>query len=136
MKRVYLDSNVLISSMREEMDCQLRPLYLEADNFLSKAATANIRIIVSELFLDEVKDYLKISKKDIYQYFTLKGTKTETVETNTDFARIMESKGIHFPDSVHASTAIASNCECIITFNKKDFKPAKKWIQILLPEEF
>lgn len=52
--KIYLDTNVFISLINEELDKNLRPLYLEAEEFFSYVSTKKIIIVLSALFFEEV----------------------------------------------------------------------------------
>lgn len=137
MKQVYLDSNVFISLLKEEINGQLRPLFIDAEKFFKSAKLGNYIVILSELFFKEVKQACSVDKEKALEYFKNLGVKTSIIFIDYK-TLIKESKriGIHYPDNLHAAIAIKSKCDCIVTFNIKDFGPVESKIQVFDPADF
>ncbi len=131
--RIYLDSNVLISHLREEIGWGFRPLFLEAEAFFDEARKKHLTLIISILFLEEVeaKTFLTvneiISRLDEMQLIHERWGKN-----SMPFEKHIKA-GIHYKDAVHIANAIDSRCDAIATFNLKDFEPASNEIRILNP---
>jgi predicted nucleic acid-binding protein len=134
--KYYLDSNVFIPYFNKELGKGHKPLYQETLEFLEKARKKKIKLVLSDLFYKEVCKICYLSKQEILE--ELQKLHIEIIETkiNKEHVKTLLEKEIHLGDAVHASTAIYENCNAIITFNKKDFLPAKNLIQILEPNEF
>ncbi len=130
--KLYLDSNVFISLIKEELDKNLRPLYLEAEEFFSYVSTKQIILVLSELFFEEVYKISNFKKERVIQYFKKIDVPVLIIEKNQMGGEV---KGIHYPDSKHAATAIKFGCKYIITFNTKDFENLRE-IDSITPNEF
>jgi len=48
---------------------------------------------------------------------------------------IEKQTGLHFFDSVHVAIALENQADLIVTWNKKDFEKAHKFIQCVSPKE-
>ncbi|MFH1256869.1 MAG: type II toxin-antitoxin system VapC family toxin [Candidatus Diapherotrites archaeon] len=138
-KRVYLDSNVLISALRDEMDRQFRFLSAEAQLFFSRVRKNRDTVVLSSLFYFEVKKCIKISREEANEYFQSIGVTFEeaafTEEHSLEEKRIALS-GVHRPDSIHAAIAIKAGCDCIVSFNAKDFEKINRSINVIEPKDF
>ncbi len=131
--RIYLDTNVFISLFKEEIGKNLRAFYLESEEFFSYVASTKTTLVLSELFFQETNKICLFNKERIIKYFKQLEIPLIIIEKEQLGLPV---KGIHYPDSIHAGTAIKHNCKAIITFNKKDFESIQNKIQILSPEEF
>jgi len=138
-KLIYLDSNVLISFLRDEIDGSFRLLSLEAKQFFDYAGREKCKLILSDLFYKEIKDVIKLDVQSIKQFFSSIKINFEEIESvNQDFleSKKLENLGVHYPDSFHAAIAIRAECDCIVTFNIRDFKTLSKKIDIIEPKNF
>jgi predicted nucleic acid-binding protein len=132
---IYLDTNVFISLFQEEIGFKFRGLNIEARDFFERAAKRGDTICISSLFLDEVKKITFMDKKSIFEELEKKELLFKLVkDPNYDEILFFKRLGIHSPDCIHASIA-HKNCECIVTFNTKDFVPAKKFISVFSPAD-
>lgn len=138
--RLYLDSNVLISLIRSEITRGFNLFYHETEKFFELCRKNKLTLVISELFLKEVK--LKLSFKnydEILEYFdSIFKIKYECVMFSADIkerGRKFESLGVHFPDSLHAAFALNANCKYLVTWNKKDFTPVENLITVISPDE-
>lgn len=136
--RLYLDSNVLISYVRDEMDHAFNLQYKDCEEFFSLCRTAKLELVISELFLQEVKKIVSLEKKDIEELFDLLGIQIVLFgETDKRKAiQISKETGIHEGDATHIVNAVESDSYCIITWNKKDFGKASRIISCYTPNEF
>ena len=135
--RIYLDSNVIISLLKEELGRRFRLLYLESESFLRQANKSKFTLVLSNLFFEEVTNILKVDKKSIMDYlsgFSL--SIEEFYPKNNPRIKLFHDLGINYPDSLHLALALESNCDCIVTFNKKDFDLAGHIIAIREPTDF
>lgn len=137
MKRIYLDTNVFISAIKEEIGAKTRGLYIEAEKFFSKVRKENHSIVLSEWFFQEAKKFSHLNKEEIMQFFGKKEIKLEiTKDATIESIEKAKKDGIHFLDAIHAATAIEQKCDCIVTFNVKDFEKAKDKINVFEPLDF
>ncbi|MFH1663303.1 MAG: PIN domain-containing protein [archaeon] len=138
-QRIYLDSNVLISLLRDEIDKSFRLLSAEAQQFFDYARKHGGILVLSDLFYKEIKDIIKLDKKSVNQFFfSVKVFFEETEFAEQDFreSKKLESFGVHYPDSLHAAIAIRTKCNSIATFNSKDFKGLREKIKVVEPRDF
>jgi len=137
--RLYVDSNVLISLIKNELNGGFRPLYHYSENFFCLCRERNIIVVISGLFLKEVKSKLSLTEKEILDYlesiccikYELAFPTAKIAEENKELKAI----GVHYPDSLHAAYALETNCEYLVTWNKKDFEPLENLIRVISPDE-
>ncbi len=138
--KCYLDSNVYISSARKEIDPKLNILFHYSDLFFAKCRTNKVTLVLSRLFFDEIGKTISLNKQDILQFMNEAKINYEIVEEIKQFKkealRIQNKTGLHLADSFHAAIACSSQCQHIITWNKKDFEKTETILPCLTPEEF
>lgn len=131
--RIYLDSNVFISLIGEEIDRQCRALFKEAEAFFQTAVEQGFIIVISELFLYEVEKRLGMNGENVIDKICKLGVKKELLITDSKEISKGKIKGMHYPDDIHALLAIKAKCDCIVTFNTKDFEPVLGKIHVFEP---
>lgn len=137
MKRIYLDSNVFISAVKEEIDSECRGLYVEAQRFFEVVKGEKHILVLSELFFKEVFNASRFDKTNILNYFKSLEIVFEIFEGNSKLSpKDFLKRGLHFTDSMHAAIAVFHKCDCIVTFNIKDFEKVKDKIRVFEPNEF
>ncbi|MCX6803515.1 MAG: type II toxin-antitoxin system VapC family toxin [Candidatus Diapherotrites archaeon] len=136
-KKIYLDSNVFISLMKKEIGFGQRGLFVEAEQFFVRVKKTGSVIVLSNFLLSEVESVSFYSKSDVLNLLSGFGIDFEEYNASgfVEHKKISDL-GIHYPDSFHVALAIISKCDCIVTFNLRDFLPAKKLINVLSPEDF
>jgi len=135
MKRLYLDSNVFISLVNRELDSNLRPLFIEAEQFIEKAKELNCTIVLSDHTLEEIQKISFNSKNDVIELFEKKQIKIEFInkeKQDIEKVKFFCRRGVHRSDAWHIALAIKAKCDCIVTFNKKDFEITQ---DLILAEE-
>lgn len=134
--KLYVDSNVFISLIREEVFLN-RTLFDEALSFFEKVHERKDTIVISELTLKEIKKIGYTEKEEIVEQIKNKKIKAEYIPSNykIEFTKF-EKLGIHIPDSIHVAIAIKERCDCIVTFNIKDLKLANNFIKVIEPSEY
>jgi len=137
MKRVYLDSNVFISLFNREVGRNVRGLFVEAESFIEQVKKQDSVLVLSKLFFEEVKVKCFFERREVLKFFDERGVKSIVVEDafNHLLGRL-QRQGIHFSDSIHAATALTSCCDCIVTFNIKDFEKVREKIKVFEPADF
>lgn len=138
--KLYIDSNVLISLVRGEITRNIKLLYHETEKFFEFCKRDEISLVISELFLREVKSNIGLNNyEEILEYFnSIFKIKYECVLFSAEVkarGKEFESMGIHFPDSVHAAFALNTGCKYLVTWNKKDFLPIENLIRVISPDE-
>ena len=136
--RLYLDSNVFISVMRSEMDSSVRLLFRDGEDFFSLCKAQGIELVISDLFLKEVKRKTFLEKRDVEEFFGKEKIRIVASKTcgRKGALEIANATGIHFSDAMHVCCALQSGCNAIVTWNKKDFEKARDLIQCFNPVEF
>lgn len=134
--KLYIDSNVFISLIREEVFLN-RTLFDEALSFFERVQERKDTIVISELTLKEIKKIGYTEKEEIVEQIKNRKVKSEYIQSNykIEFTKF-EKLGIHIPDSIHVAIAIKERCDCIVTFNIKDFKLANSFIKVIEPSEY
>lgn len=138
-KRLYLDSNVFISFVREEIDSSLNLRYLDSRNFFAFCAKQKHVLLISEWFLQEVEKISFLGKEAVSEEFDRQGVKTIFVQEKIVFAivsRISKETGLHYADAAHVSIALENHADFIVTWNLKDFEKANALVKCVLPSEF
>ncbi len=137
MQRIYLDSNVFISLFSKELGRNLCGLFVEAEWFFEQVKQKKHFLILSDLFFEEVQKQTYLSKDEITAYFKEQNINFETARIKPGLPwKKFIARGIHYSDALHAATAIAFKCNCIVTFNIKDFEKAKNEIKSFEPSDF
>ncbi len=137
MQRIYLDSNVFISLFDKELGRNIRGLFVEAEWFFERVKQKNHVLILSELFFEEVRKQTYLSESEITVYLKEQSVNFETVRIKSGLPwRKFVAKGVHYSDALHMAAAIAFKCDCIVTFNIKDFEKAKQEIKSVEPSDF
>ena len=135
--RIYLDSNVFISLMNLEIGREIRGLFIEAEAFFRKAKDENHTLLLSDLFFREVGNKTFLNKKEVVDYIVNFGVLIELIllsEQTVDTGEFT-LKGLHHLDAIHAALAKAVKCDCIVTFNKKDFDKINDLIPVFEPSD-
>jgi len=134
--KIYLDSNVLISLIKEEIGKPVRLMYENAKLFFECCKKSKITLTISQLFLDEVKYALPLTEREILNYFdSIHELNYEFVEITKKDVKKSNKFNIHKADALHAAIAINNNCDYLVTWNIRDFKELKE-IKIREPTDF
>ncbi len=137
MQRIYLDSNVFISLFSKEIGRNLRGLFVEAEGFFKQVKQKNHILILSNLFFEEVQKQTYLSEDEITTYFKEQEVNFEISKIKPGLPwRKFVAKGVHYSDALHMAAAIAFKCNCIVTFNIKDFEKVKQEIKSVEPANF
>ncbi|MBN1941535.1 MAG: type II toxin-antitoxin system VapC family toxin [Candidatus Diapherotrites archaeon] len=136
--RLYLDSNALISFLRSEIDRAYNLRFEESRRFFTACRVLGIELVISELFVMEVKRITGLGRKEIEETLEQLNVNFLFVEnTENKKAKEIERKtGIHFTDALHIANAQETGCKLIITWNTKDFERAKNLIPCRRPSDF
>ncbi len=137
-KRFYLDSNVFISFIMEEMDAAFNLRYVDSENFFAFCRKEKCFLILSYLFFTEVERVISLKKEDILEEF--KRLKIDVIVAEKKppekiVSKIAKESKIHFADAVHIASACENKADAIITWNKKDFAKAQKFAECFTPGE-
>lgn len=134
--KLYVDSNVFISLIREEVSVN-RTLFDEALSFFEQVQERKDTIVISTLNLLEIKTKSYNTKEDLIDNLTKRKITFKFIENNQNIeSKRFEVLRVHRPDSIHVALAIKEKCDCIITFNIKDFILAENFIKVIQPNEY
>ena len=134
---VYLDSNVFISLIDRELGRNIRGLFVEAELFFDKAKKEGHVLVLSDWFFKEVKKICYLDKEEVLEYFEKIGVNVKTVDLNEKVSfEEFSQKGVHFHDALHVAITLHFKCDCIVTFNVKDFEKASYKIMVFEPGTF
>ena len=134
--RIYLDSNVFISYIREEIGAEYRLLGEEAEQFFSNVRINKHILLISELFIKETQKHCFMEKKELQMFFEEKEIHVEFIEDSKKICRTLLLLGPHYSDAIHATNAINNKCDAIATFNIKDFEKIRNKINIINITQF
>ncbi len=138
--KIYLDSNVFISCVREEIDGQLNLRFSDAEKFFALCAKRSMVVVLSDAFFAEVKHITGLQAEDVIETMREIGIKIKLVQRSKNSEeiarRIMRQTGIHFSDAKHIALALESGCNVVVSWNKKDFEKAHTYIPCITPEDF
>jgi predicted nucleic acid-binding protein len=137
MRRIYLDSNVFISLIDREIGKGSRGLFVEAEQFLERVKESSSMLVLSDWFFKEIHSFNFMKKEAVIDYFLSLGVKTETLPNEKELpVDVVRFRELHSADAFHAAIAIAAKCDCIVTFNIKDFEKVREIIPVFEPADF
>jgi len=137
-KLFYLDSNVFISFVREEMDSAFNLRFVDSERFFALCRKEKHVLLLSGLFFKEVKKVISLDKSDILEEFERHGIPiacTENIPSKELVSSVIKESRIHLADAVHVALAYESNADAIISWNKKDFAKSKNFVKCSTPQE-
>lgn len=137
MRRIYLDTNVFISWVDTELGKGLRGLFAEAGLFMDKVKAARDTIILSDWFFAEVKRVGYWTKAEVIREFERNGVNVELVVPEERLnVKEWQHLGVPRSDAAHVAIAVHARCDCIVTFNVRDFEPARHRIKVCEPKDY
>lgn len=136
--KVYLDTDVFISCVREEINGALNMRFLEAEEFFLLCEKLGATLVLSKLFFNEVRKITGLDRQDVFDILNGFGFKTEVFERTLKESEleVFKKSGMHHSDATHASSAIISGAMYLVTWNKPHFEVASNFIKALAPNEF
>ncbi|MGI4803691.1 MAG: type II toxin-antitoxin system VapC family toxin [Janthinobacterium lividum] len=132
MKRLFIDTNIMLDLLGER-----EPFYRFAAQLATLADQKKLKIIVSPLSFATV-NYL-LSKFENQAIVIEKLRKFKIISETCAIDDSIVEKGLHsafnnFEDALQYYSAIAADCNIIITRNGKDFK--NSMLPVMTAEEF
>ncbi|MEK6821462.1 MAG: hypothetical protein AABY11_03635 [archaeon] len=122
--------------MKKEVGFHWRGLFIEADGFFERVGKNEDTVVLSELFFNEVRKIIQMEAEDVVGVFDALHVKTERYSVRGAlFTRQFKQKGIHQMDATHLAISIQAECQCVVTFNLKDFE-RQQIIQVYEPATF
>jgi len=81
--------------------------------------------VLSDWFFAEVERAGYWTRLEVLHHFEKNGVNVEIVEPKAQLnVREWQRLGIPRSDAVHAAIAAYARCDCLVTFNVRDFEPA------------
>ena len=121
----------------KELGRNMRGLFVEAEGFFERVKQKNHVLILSDLFFKEVHKQTYLSKDEVTAYLKKQCVSFETARIKPGLPwRKYVTKGVHYSDALHTAIAIAFKCNCIVTFNIKDFEKIRHEIKSVEPADF
>jgi predicted nucleic acid-binding protein len=137
--RLYIDSNVIICYIKQELGGLIKAQVIRTKDFLIKCKNERHILIFSDLTFKEIRKIAYYSQEEVEELLKQYDIPFETIHSNQE--RIRKSKirgqemGVHYPDSLHIQLAIDSKADAIVTWNIRDFENAEKLIKICSPTD-
>jgi|GEM_PF-794109 len=142
--RSYVDSNVIISYINQEFGSKFEVMDYRVEQFFAICIEDKHRLIISDLTVKEIADHTYLTKNEVIDFLKELGLDVEYEEYLPQKKRLIrdhirkraEIKKVPRPDDLHVAFALEAKADCIVTWNKKDFEPVEKLIDIYSPDEF
>ncbi|MFH0714643.1 MAG: hypothetical protein V1847_02680 [Candidatus Diapherotrites archaeon] len=136
--RLYVDSNVLISYVLQEIGKSGNVMFQDVGFFFEMCRLAKHELVLSDLCVKEVKGKTFFKTEEIF--VLLEGIRVifASVEESDEIlaASILRRFGIHWLDALHAAIAVRMGCDGIVSWNWKDFQKTNSLVKVYLPSEF
>lgn len=139
--KLYLDSNVLIAYLLREFGKMTDFMEQAFEDFIVFCEQNNHEIVLSDIFFKEVQKISYTGKEEVVNVIKRISSFIKIVdilsssEEKSLANKIEQETGLHFADSLHTATALKFHCDYIITWNKKDFNRAYRYVRNLNPKE-
>jgi len=137
--RLYVDSNVILSYIKQELGGLIKAQVVRTKDFLINCQKERHIIIISDLTLKEIKKIGYYSQEEVEELLKQYDIIFEIIESNEERVkkakRIEQEMGVHYPDSLHIQLALDSKADAIVTWNLKDFESAEGLIPIRSPAD-
>ncbi|MFH1256254.1 MAG: type II toxin-antitoxin system VapC family toxin [Candidatus Diapherotrites archaeon] len=137
-KRFYLDSNVLIAFVREEMDSSFNLHRIDREHFFALCRKQKHEFILPPLFFTEVRKVISLERETVLEEFERLQLKVAVAEKGPSkklVSEIARKSGIHLADATHAAFACENQADAIISWNKKDFIKTEMFVKCFTPLE-
>lgn len=139
MKRIYLDSNVFISLVKDEIGRDFTLLSEDSRIFVDICSKMGFVLVLSSWFIKEVERVISLTKEDIVETMQERGVVFEFVKpmenVSKEAKRIARSYNLHYNDAIHVAIAKEYECDFIVSWNKKDFEKVENIIKCKTPKE-
>ena len=138
--RIYLDSNVFISLVGDEIGRDFTLLSENSRMFVDVCSRMGFVLVLSSWFIKEVERVISLTKEDMVETMQNKGVVFEFVEpmenVSKEAKRIERNYNLHYNDAIHVAIAKEYGCDLIVSWNKKDFEKVEGIIKCKTPKEF
>ncbi|MBQ3658042.1 MAG: PIN domain-containing protein [Bacteroidales bacterium] len=132
MKKVFLDTNILLDAIQKRQNCQF------AETIILLGKKAMLELCVSVISYPTIAYVLrKQPKPEIYRLLNTFSDSMTILPTNSQmFKAAITAQADDFEDMLQYQTAISYNCDALITNNIKDFIEFAENIKIQTAKEF
>ncbi len=135
--RLYVDSNVVISYVFQEIGKSNHVMFQEVSLWLEKCKAEEHLLVLSDVALDEIIKKTFLRPSEVFE--VLQGNRFQVVmREKTDYmaaSSISLRFGLHSADSLHAAIALRLKCDAIVTWNLKDFEKVASLVKSYAPSE-
>lgn len=137
--KCFVDSNVFISLIYDEFGKRFEFMSYRAEEFFNRVLSCFHTIILSEAVISEICRITFLAESDIISRLEEFRDKVSVIRVNK--RDILESRKINAKyrtgsaDALHFVIARESGCDCIVTWNKKDFVFPENELLIFDPGE-
>lgn len=139
-RRVYLDSNVFISLVREEINGAFNLRFRDSEAFFSLCKKEKIIVVLSDLFFKETERVVGLKREHVLEFLEKYKLEFVFIETSKDIKHkakeIRNQNALHTTDALHTALALAAESRAVISWNKKDFEKVKSLIECETPLGF
>ena len=133
MRRILVDTNVVLDLLakREPFDVESRQIFSMADTNIIELVVSSLSLVNTHYILNDVLK-MKEARSIIGKFKVL----VSTFKLNDKIVELAlnDYNFKDFEDGIQYYTALESQCDLIITRNKKDFK--KSSIPVFSPKEY
>lgn len=131
MKKVFLDTNILLDAIQKRTNFQ------NAETIILLGKKHKLELCVSVISYPTIAYVMrKESKEIIYQILNSFSESMTVLPTDSAiFKKALKAEADDFEDMLQYQTAIAYNCDTLITNNIKDF-PLSSAIKVQTAKEF
>ena len=136
--RLYIDSNVLICYIKQELGGITQAQAIRTKEFFVKCRKEKHILIISDFALTEIQKAAYYSREEVEEFLKNFEILFEVIKTNRETREKSNSilrTGIHRPDNLHVQLAVDSKAEAIVTWNLRDFKKAEDIICCYSPAD-
>ena len=137
---LYLDTNVYVSCVFQEMGKGYRMMEEYGYQFFAWCKLNKISLVISDHFYREVKAVTSLDQKVVLSHLSELGLVMvplfTTSDTRENAGRIERLYRLHYADALHVSLAKEGRCDYIITWNTRDFLKTHDIIPAATPKEF
>jgi len=142
--RLYVDSNVIISYINQEFGGKFEVMDYRVEQFFAICIEDKHKLIISDLTVKEISAHTYLSKNEVLDFLEGIGLDVGYIEylpqkkrhIRDHIRKRKEIQRVHRPDDLHVAFALEAKADCIVTWNKKDFEPVEKLIDVYSPDEF
>jgi predicted nucleic acid-binding protein len=137
--KAFVDSNVFISAIQDEFGGGWEFMSERVEEFFDRVMSCMHTIVLSRGVIKEITDKTFFTSEEIKQEYAEFWDKIKFVEPSLDDMdnadRINKKYRNGSMDSLFLVIAEKEGCDCIVTWNKKDFEITNPKIKILKPDE-